>query len=166
MDLLARERKKYCERLRNVVRVLQGVKSSGKLFSLKYWGTKDEELIREMIDDGDLPEGSCGTVCCAIGWVGFDPWFRARGFRTIIEIDEEFVWSFHDETFEPRYAHDGYIDPAWVGVRVFFDLTEHQTDKLFLDGYYEEGYTIDDVIQRVSEFIVTKYGEEHWYHGD
>ena len=149
-----REMAMYRERMQQVVRVLHNVKEKGHLFSLRYWGSKDPEVIAELITAGDIPEGSCGSVSCAIGHVGLDPWFNRRGFRTE-------MYNVYDS--EPVYRErQGYEYSSWNAVHEFFNVSAEDADRLFIDGYYEEGHnTIDDVIARVNEYISTTYGVEY-----
>lgn len=54
------------ERWQNVVRVLESLDKHQrtKHFSMRNWS--------------DITE--CGTIACAAGWCGFDPWFHSQGF--------------------------------------------------------------------------------------
>lgn len=54
------------ERWQNVVRVLESLD--------KHQRTKHFS----MINWGDVTD--CGTVACAAGWCGLDPWFHSQGF--------------------------------------------------------------------------------------
>lgn len=55
------------ERWENVERVLKGLTphQRRKHWNMNYFGMKTE----------------CGTIACAAGHCGMDPWFRRRGFR-------------------------------------------------------------------------------------
>jgi hypothetical protein len=55
------------ERWANVLRVLRGLSrhERKKHFNMNWWGDKT----------------ACGTVACAAGHCGLDPWFRRRGFK-------------------------------------------------------------------------------------
>ncbi len=58
---------KKIERWENVKRVLSGLDEHEreKHWSMAVWGTKND----------------CGTIACAAGHCGLDPWFRERGFK-------------------------------------------------------------------------------------
>ena len=155
MVSLTSEQRKYCERLQHVVRVLLEVKEDGRLFSLRFWGSGDSGAIKELINDNLLPEGSCGTVACAIGYAGLDPWFRRRGFITQLNS------SYKDSTFSPRYRASGSEVREFSAVQYFFDLAHDETYELFVHNRYDEGYTIDDVIVRINKYITDRYGKEH-----
>lgn len=58
----------YLERWRQLIRVLEGVPE--QKLNMGTW-----------CDD----EAECGTVACAAGWAGMDPWFVERGFRTSLK---------------------------------------------------------------------------------
>ena len=144
---LTTDDKKYLERIQQIVRVLREVRDQGRLFDLGLWGTDDLEN-----SDKDFPEGSCGTVMCAIGWVGLDPWFRRRGFCTT---------SYAPNNFEPQFSRNGYKDTSWEAVREFFDMSGTSAHNLFSERDYDEGYTVDDVIHNVQEYIEYTYGDEY-----
>ena len=57
------------ERWENVLRVLRGLSrhERKKHFSMANWGVKT----------------ACGTVACAAGFCGLDPWFKRRGLKLI-----------------------------------------------------------------------------------
>ena len=59
------------ERWENAVRVLRALTphERRKHFNMEFWGEKTD----------------CGTVGCAAGHCGLDPWFRRRGFK--LEFD-------------------------------------------------------------------------------
>jgi hypothetical protein len=59
------------ERWENVLRVLQALTphERRKHWNMANWGIKTE----------------CGTVACAAGHCGLDPWFRRRGFKLLPE---------------------------------------------------------------------------------
>lgn len=54
------------ERVENLLRVLRALTphERKKHFDMGTWGAKTQ----------------CGTVACAAGWAGMDPWFKRRGF--------------------------------------------------------------------------------------
>ena len=144
----------YRERMRQVVRVLCEVKEQGRLFSLSNWGTDDPISIKHFILDGTIPEGSCGTVACAIGHVGLDPWFNRRHFM---------LEKYNKCEAEPTFRVNGrkYKYRAWYAVRKFFNLSYDDSENMFMERYYDDGYTIDDVIARVNEYISSTYGAEY-----
>lgn len=144
---LTADDKKYVERMQQVVRVLREVRDQGRLFDLGIWGT---DVLEN--SDKDFPEGSCGTVMCAIGWVGLDPWFRRRGFCSI-----------RDKThlYAPLYRHQGYMDGSWEAVIEFFGMSRDDSYTIFTEGHYDDGYTVDDVINKVQGYIQDTYGDEH-----
>lgn len=59
----------------------------------------------------------CGTVRCAVGWAGVDPWFTAQGFAIILATPE---LTLEDDAFS-----------GWGAVEEFFDLSGDDADALF-----------------------------------
>lgn len=35
-------------------------------------------------------KSDCGTIACAAGHSGLDPWFRKRGFKTVFPLDDRY----------------------------------------------------------------------------
>lgn len=63
--------KQLIERWENVLRVLQGLSAHQRR---KHWDMSNIAYATP-----------CGTICCAVGYCGLDPWFRRRGLKTEIE---------------------------------------------------------------------------------
>lgn len=61
------------QRWEQVLRVLKGMSrhTREKHFRMAFWGKQTP----------------CGTVGCAAGHCGLDPWFRRRGFKLQLELD-------------------------------------------------------------------------------
>ena len=141
-----REDTQLLERTQQIVRVLREVRDDGRNFSLSVWG----EEIHE--------EDKCGTVACAIGWMGFNPWFRRRGFCMVVDDENE---DQGQKMYLPRFSHQGGVYEGWDAVTRFFGIGEPQQNWLFIAAYYPEDYTIDTVIDRVNSHISENYGAEH-----
>jgi hypothetical protein len=60
-------KKEQIERWENAVRILKSLTPHQRKehFDMSHWGAKTP----------------CGTVACAAGHCGLDPWFRKRGFK-------------------------------------------------------------------------------------
>jgi len=82
---------KQLERWQNVLRVLKGLSrhEREKHFKMSEWGQKT----------------SCGTVACAAGHCGLDPWFRRRGFRLNFAQNAA-DGSWYAKAFDPGGAFD------------------------------------------------------------
>lgn len=78
-------------RWENVLRVLRGLsRHERKLhFDMGTWGEKTD----------------CGTVACAAGHCGLDPWFRKQGLK----------YDFEQLTPDPYLVEAGKDEPAWDG---------------------------------------------------
>lgn len=51
-------------------------------------GIPEEQIdLRSIVEDGDTTP-SCGTVACALGWLGLHPTFRERGLVTFGNLSE------------------------------------------------------------------------------
>lgn len=72
-------------------------------FNMRVWGLKTE----------------CGTVGCAAGKCGFDPWFRRRNFTL------DFVNTYHGET--ATFTNHGPI--AFFGVEGYEDIFINDFDE-------------------------------------
>ena len=74
------EKELQIERFENAIRVLESIppeKEEG--FDMSTFGRPDYDVV-------------CGTVRCAAGHMGSDPWFIERGFFLI----EQMEWLEHD----------------------------------------------------------------------
>jgi hypothetical protein len=74
--------KQKIERWENVLRVLKGLSPHERQ---KHWSMSDWVVKTE-----------CGTVACAAGHCGLDPWFRRRGFRMGVRYDD---WTCPEDFF-------------------------------------------------------------------
>lgn len=74
-------KKQLIERWQNVERVLRELPPhvKRKHFDMATFGYETE----------------CGTVACAAGHCGLDPWFRRRGFR--MDLTNEMVWLIEED---------------------------------------------------------------------
>lgn len=147
-----REKTMYRNRMVQALRVLEAVRDEQRLFSLHTWRSVDPEFFEELISSEALPDGACGTVACAIGHIMVDPWFTRRGFKGewYNKLEAEPVFTLRNE--EHRYR-------GWRAVQKFFDISAVHSDHLFDANDYEDGNpTIDQVIERMREFIPFRYG--------
>lgn len=105
------------ERLLQVVRVLEELPKEKK-FDLGTWY-------------------ECGTVGCACGWAGQDPWFRRRGFRS-----------------EKRHRGDIFFQGirGYKAAQIFFGILNDDTFHLFSRSEYKRG-SKRDVINRIKKFV-------------
>jgi hypothetical protein len=74
---------KFIERLEQAIRVMRSLTphQRKKHLDMRHWGYETE----------------CGTVACAAGHCGMDPWFRRRGFKlspSLTPPGEESWWSY------------------------------------------------------------------------
>lgn len=102
------------KRLQQVVRVLENLPRTARV-DMWIWANE------------------CGTVACAAGWAGQDPWFRRRGFK-LDKVRERVTY----------FGHYGF-----VAIEEFFDLTEEESGHLFA----EDAHNRRDVIRRFRRFI-------------
>jgi hypothetical protein len=65
-------------------------------------------------------KGDCGTVACAMGWAGGDPWFNKRGFHR------------YDDNFVPRYMYRS----GWTAISDFFKSNGTIVHFLFDENEY------------------------------
>ncbi len=79
----AKQKATCLERWENCLRVLLGLTrhERRKHFSMRTWGQKT----------------ACGTVACAAGFCGLDPWFRRRGLK--LDLEDENLTIDPDEFF-------------------------------------------------------------------
>ena len=61
---------------------------------------------------------SCGTICCAFGWLGHHPKFQALGLRTV-----EHTWK--------KITLHGFPTEYRLAAAELFDITEHEAVDLF-----------------------------------
>lgn len=82
------------QRWENVLRVLQEMTTHERRnhFDMNYWGRKTP----------------CGTVGCAAGHCGLDPWFRRRGFKMDFMEGGEFNYYFSGASVPHFFGYSGY----------------------------------------------------------
>lgn len=111
----AREKRTCLERWKNCLRVLRALTPHERKnhFEMSKWGEKND----------------CGTVGCAAGHCGLDPWFRRRGLKMAFDAlgDGYFVGKYMD-------APDDFF--IYGASRIFYD-----------DGTYAQ------VVKRVKNLI-------------
>ena len=73
------------ERWGHAIRVLDKVIAEAKPFDIGVWcDVKPRE--GQSVFALEHADASCDTVCCAAGYMGQDPWFQARHFRTEYDL--------------------------------------------------------------------------------
>ena len=149
------------ERLTQLVRVLKEVQASTEAsvsFDLFDWmQDSNPDLMLPMIEEATrnnqtmihIPH-ACGTTACAVGYAGFDPWFRSQGWTTTVYGGIQYEYN---EGYGPECASN------WPAVTKFFELSLTDAEELFQSFSYkdEDGNNIknplDLVIERVTKFI-------------
>lgn len=109
------------ERWENVLRVLKAMPQHEreKHWDMGLWGDRN----------------ACGTVACAAGHCGLDPWFRARGFR----LD-----------FRKSLVIEDYWIESLNGTQVIEFFGSDGTELIFFNDCPR---SVDDVIGEVEEFL-------------
>ena len=126
--------KQLIERWQNVLRVLRALTphQRRKHFAMNSFGYQDE----------------CGTIACAAGHCSLDPWFRRRGFKSVVEDDELQI-----------VGYDDYMDydlNAWgVGCVRFFG--RDGADKIFFN---DSSRPVSQVIREVRAHIKSLESQE------
>lgn len=103
----------------------------------------------------------CGTVGCVMGWAGLDPYFRARGFKTV--WTPEVYWD-DDKECDIISKTDAGGDVEVKGnalINEFFGLTHDQGECLF----YHPTASKTESLQTIDKYIALakvekKYGEK------
>jgi hypothetical protein len=117
------------ERWENVLRVLRALPEHErqKHWDMSIWGEKTE----------------CGTVACAAGHCGLDPWFRARGFelsfRESMRVPGAWIESLDSVTVEMFFGEDG-------------------TGAIFLKSHPRP---VEDVISEVEDYLAELKDEDN-----
>lgn len=122
-------KKQRIERWENVLRVLRALTphERKKHFDMAWWGRKTD----------------CGTIACAAGHCGMDPWFRKRGFRlSFVKGDEGGEVPSVTDFFGFTGAHDIFLNSNARPVsQVIKEVRAHITQmKVSPDGYVDNGY--------------------------
>jgi hypothetical protein len=126
--------KEELERWENVLRVLRALTphERKKHFQMDYWGKKTD----------------CGTIGCAAGFCGLDPWFRRRGFKmNFYKVGED------EKEQYPGVTHFGEVN---MGVAEFFG---HDGAQIFLDA---KPRSAGVVIKEVKAYIKQLKQEQKW----
>lgn len=137
--------KEKLERWTQAERVLKGLP---KHVRTKHWNMAHWGIVTE-----------CGTVCCAAGHCGLDPWFRKRGFKLrpthIDSLIQKFVYEdvqgenitlqVLENNYEMHHGQGGFED----GV---------EASEFFGSGSYhifgnDMNRTVDEVIQEIRQYI-------------
>lgn len=112
------------ERWQNALRVLEELTPHERIkhWSMGWWGTKTD----------------CGTVACAAGHCGLDPWFRRRGFQM---------------NFEPRYwvGTSGRVQDWRVQMSSAADFFGYRgAERIFYNG---RSRSVAQVITEVKDYL-------------
>ncbi len=113
------------ERLKQVVRVLRELPPEKK-FDMTLWL-------------------KCGTVGCAIGWAGSDPWFTKHSFKMVTTV----ITRQKTKNYEPEYKN--HVGSG--AVMKFFNLDRQSVRHLFMSGSYNKNVRQGTVIKRIERFI-------------
>lgn len=89
------------ERLLQVVRVLEELPPKKRL-DMRQWY-------------------KCGTVACALGWSGVDPWFTRRSFKTMTRLGNEKMYKrpYYKGSWELLAAQDFFGINYWDAYHLF-----------------------------------------------
>lgn len=100
---------------------------------------------RKHFDMGDWAiKTYCGTVACAAGHCGFDPWFRKRGFYFKFEKgDYEGDWILKSKKINGH----GFISGVNNSVEIFFGLQGSE------NIFYQGGLDYPEVMRRIKSYI-------------
>jgi hypothetical protein len=96
-----------------------------KHFNMSFWGEKTD----------------CGTVACAAGHCGLDPWFRRRGFKMDFKPIDEW-YNEKTDTIEP-----GFI-PEISDAADFFGYTG--SEMIFYNGDHR---SVRTVIREIKDYV-------------
>jgi hypothetical protein len=140
----------YVEALERVAVIMDNITS--EVFDLEdflYIGTRElEMLVEQAAANTDAPwyeiNQTCGTIACAVGHAGLNPWFRSQGFKTNI-----------------REANIEYkMDVSWDAIENFFEVSKNEALYLFASQSYLMTHDPKAVAKRIRLFIATD-GKSH-----
>lgn len=102
-----------------------------KNFNFNFWGRQDRKNY-------------CGTVACALGWAQLIPAFNKQGLCPVNANTDYLSWCTLD-------GQSAYIENAAAS---FFELTDGEVTKLFVDGAGDPtDKTPKDISKRIRTFI-------------
>lgn len=124
----------------NVIRVLQALTphQRKKHWNMEFWGVKTE----------------CGTIACAAGHCGLDPWFKRQGFKLIPAIVEkglnlkDYYGGAGDFEDAPSGDQLGPLSAACTTVRNFFGY--NGAKEIF---YNDKKRPVTRVIKEVQAYV-------------
>jgi hypothetical protein len=91
---------------------------------------------------------SCETICCAFGWLGFHPTFKALGLETLMYRNNIGRVSIH-----------GNPQDYDIIARDIFNISESEANKIFKQKtMYEKGSHKKVFLNRVRKFL-SKHGQ-------
>lgn len=130
------------ERLLLLANLLSGevvAPRADRTFNLGAWALDSTEYLRPAnlaaSRGAPLPEGFCGTVCCAVGMACLDPRFNEQGLR-LSRLDEQ----KDGDAPMPVFVQDGRKRVSWGAVEAFFEIDEATTLWLFRAADYPAIY--------------------------
>lgn len=124
--------------------IKQWVGASAKIVPLnKNIPLKDTLWVHSVVKT-NLP---CGTVACACGWAGADPWFRKRGFYT--------------RAGGLYYKNAVGTTPTTIqSLETFFEVDSAESEYLFFWNPEDKNYkTPKQVATRIRKFVKAKEKE-------
>lgn len=108
-----------------------------------------EMLIEQAETNTDAPwyeiNQNCGTVACAVGHAGLNPWFRSQGFKTNIQKGD--VEYFQGDSWNGRHS--------WQAIQEFFQISEKEALYLFARQSYLLANEPKLIAKRIRLFIAT-----------
>ena len=140
------------ERFNRAIAIIRGIPDAQ--LELKLWqhpaGMTDEWLYKYVLR---ADEATCGTICCAGGWLCIQPEMQAQGLSL-------------SAMGSPQY-HDGKKEyRLFYALEKFFGITENESDSLFgrregheFEGEYE-GMTDKQVWLKRAKELKMKYEDK------
>lgn len=102
----------------------------------------------------DSPKVKCRSRACVLGWMGSDPWFRNRGLKLMVDIEEiESAKRWGATVFGDIYYKglDGFDAAA-----EFFGIDYEDVERLFeVSSMNESGSTPKQVAAAMRRFVKT-----------
>ena len=100
----------------------------------------------------DSPRVKCRSAACALGWMANDPWFRRKGLRLTVDLED---FQFAKDTNEPIVNGDvKYKNTSGMCAAMqFFDISLNAAIALFGERHY--GRTPKQVATHLRRFVET-----------
>lgn len=169
----------HMERIDRLESILRGVKAAKKNFYMGAWIDYEHDAT----DDGE----TCGTACCAMGYLALDPIARSEGLH--LDVTATFPGATYGSRVEEHFVPESVIDfnarvkgslecdayPVYGGrthmqaAAAYLNISDNAAYYLFDPQAYPKNWgkvAPDDVLERLEEVRSLGGAAPEWFNPD